>query len=224
MSWVPGWDSVASASWWSSLYFWLSIVALIGLGVFEVASHRYSDRKDELAAAEQKAIQRRHDDEMTRLHLETAKANENAEATRERAAQLEITLEQERAARLRLQRQSADRTIDDEQRAILSRVIAAGPPNIRVFLSLLSDQEAAAFGEQLARALKDAGATIAGIGRGNTIYPPPIGVIVEVSALNAPSMTILRALQEAGIEASSRPTFPEAAMVRLTVGVKPNPK
>jgi hypothetical protein len=58
MGWIPGWDSVASAGWWSGFYFWLGIVALIGLGAFEVASHRYSDRKDELLAAEQEAALR----------------------------------------------------------------------------------------------------------------------------------------------------------------------
>jgi hypothetical protein len=59
------------------------------LGVFEVVSHRYSERKDELAAVEQDSTQRRHDEEMARLHLETAKANE-------RAAELNTALEKER--------------------------------------------------------------------------------------------------------------------------------
>src|ERR1700691_2952839 len=71
MSWIPGWDSVAGAGWWSGFYFWLGIGALIALGVFEVASHRYSDRKDELTAIEQKDTQRRHDDEMTRVQHDT---------------------------------------------------------------------------------------------------------------------------------------------------------
>jgi hypothetical protein len=60
------------------------------LGVFEVISHRYSERKDELAAVEQDSTQRRHDEEMARLHLETAKANE-------RAAELNTTLEKKSA-------------------------------------------------------------------------------------------------------------------------------
>jgi hypothetical protein len=48
----------------------------------EIASHRYSDRKDELAAVEQEAIQRRHDEDMAHVQHDTAQANE-------RAAQLE---------------------------------------------------------------------------------------------------------------------------------------
>lgn len=89
MSWIPGWDSVASAGWWSGVYFWLGIGALIALGAFEVASHRYSDRKDELAAAEQKATQKQHDEEMARLHLETANAQRATEELRQRNLELE---------------------------------------------------------------------------------------------------------------------------------------
>ena len=57
MSAIPGWDSVASSHWWSNFYFWASILALISLGVMEVVSHRYSERKDELAASEQESHQ-----------------------------------------------------------------------------------------------------------------------------------------------------------------------
>lgn len=89
MGWIPGWDSVASTHSWSNFYFGASICALILLGIFEVISHRYSERKEELAAAEQDSTQRRHDEEMARLHLETAKANE-------RAAELNTALEKER--------------------------------------------------------------------------------------------------------------------------------
>lgn len=111
--WIPGWDSIANTSWWSGFYFWASIASLIGLGVAEVASHRYSERKDELASIEQETLQRRHDEEMGRLHLETAKieersaqlereaaqATENAARANERAAELKLALEREIAAR-----------------------------------------------------------------------------------------------------------------------------
>jgi hypothetical protein len=89
MGWIPGWDSIAGTGWWSGFYFWASIACLIGLGIAEVASHRYSGRMEDLTAAEQTKTQRRHDDEMARLQLETAKANE-------RAAELNAALEKER--------------------------------------------------------------------------------------------------------------------------------
>jgi hypothetical protein len=209
---VPA-PEVESAAYWLS---WINVAKITGafLVAIGVAAEFVGDwvakpLEDRISAARE---------------AELAKANENAATARERTAQLEVTLEQERAARIRLQKQSADRHIDDEQQAILSKAIAAGPPNIRVFLTLLSDQEAAAFGEELARALQKAGASIVGVGRGNTIYPPPVGVIVEYNDENKPTITVLKALREAGIETSGKPTFPEVAMVRLIVGVKPNPK
>jgi hypothetical protein len=82
VSWIPGWDSITSAHSWSNIYFWASICSLILLGVFEVFSHRYSERKDELAAVEQSDAQRRHNEEIARLHLETATANERTEQLR----------------------------------------------------------------------------------------------------------------------------------------------
>jgi hypothetical protein len=78
MSWIPGWDSVTGANAGSNFFFWASIGGLILLGICEVVSHRYSERKDYLAAQGQDATQRRHDEEMARLHLETATISERA--------------------------------------------------------------------------------------------------------------------------------------------------
>jgi hypothetical protein len=63
-----GMDSIASAGWWRIL-FWGSIISLIGLGISEVASHRYSERKDELVERQQLVEKKEHDDEIARLHL-----------------------------------------------------------------------------------------------------------------------------------------------------------
>jgi hypothetical protein len=78
MSWIPGWESITGANSWSNFYFWAGIAALLALGVFEVFSHRYTERKDELVTQQQDETQRRHDEEMARLHLETAKISERA--------------------------------------------------------------------------------------------------------------------------------------------------
>jgi hypothetical protein len=86
VSWIPGWGSIAAAGWWSGFFFWASIVSLIGLGISEVASHRYGDRKDELTAEQQRIDKKTHDDEIARLHLETAQANERAAKLQEAAA------------------------------------------------------------------------------------------------------------------------------------------
>ena len=66
-------ESITGANSWSNFYFWAGIAALLALGVFEVFSHRYTERKDELVAQQQDETQRRHDEEMARLHLEQPK-------------------------------------------------------------------------------------------------------------------------------------------------------
>jgi len=107
MSWIPGWESVTGARWWENFYFWASIGALILLGAAEIVSHRYTERKDELAAIEQTSTQRRHDEEMARLHAETeaskaeiAKANASAAEANARAEalRLQLLIEQQRRA------------------------------------------------------------------------------------------------------------------------------
>jgi hypothetical protein len=87
VSWIPGWGSVASTAWWGGFYFWISIGALIALGMAEVASHRYSDRKDELTAIQEEAIQRRHDEDMAAVQHDTAQANERAAKLEKEAAE-----------------------------------------------------------------------------------------------------------------------------------------
>jgi hypothetical protein len=101
MSWIPGWDSIESAGWWSNFYFGAGICALLCLGVFEVISHRYSLRKDELTSQQQDETQRRHDEEIARLHLETAEANAKAES--------------ERLARVKIEERLAPRRLTDPQ-------------------------------------------------------------------------------------------------------------
>jgi len=89
MGWAPGWDSVASAGWWSGFFFWASIISLLLLGVNEVVSHRYSERKDELAAEEQRKEKDRNDLEIARLHNETAIAQRTTEELRRENLELQ---------------------------------------------------------------------------------------------------------------------------------------
>jgi len=82
MSWIPGWDTIGGAGWWSGFFFWASIACLIGLGITEIASHRYSERKDDLSEIEQREIQHRHDEDMARVQHDTAATMERAEELR----------------------------------------------------------------------------------------------------------------------------------------------
>lgn len=105
---------VAAAGWWGGFYFWLSICALIGLGIFEVASHRYSDRKDELAGIEQEAVQHRHDEEMARLRLTTAQIQERAATLEKEAAEARLSLSKLQTPRATLLTNSALDTIAEK--------------------------------------------------------------------------------------------------------------
>ena len=109
---LPGWNSVGSTGWWSAFYFWASIASLMLLGTTEVLSHRYGARKDELAARQQEAADRARQDEIARLGLEAARANESA-------AQARLEAERERLARVQLEEKLAPRTLTTEQRESL---------------------------------------------------------------------------------------------------------
>jgi multidrug efflux pump subunit AcrA (membrane-fusion protein) len=144
MSWVPGWDSIASAHWWENFYFWASIVALILLGVMEVVSHRYTERKDELATAEQSETQRQHDEEIARLHLQAAQ-------TEERAANLE-------RENLEIRAKVAGRRISKEQH---DSIVAALSPQPRTFdIEVMHESEAGLFASDIVKTLTDAHWTV----------------------------------------------------------------
>ena len=165
MNWMPGWDSIQATGWWSGFFFWASIVSLIGLGVAEVASHRFSERYDELRDVQQEAERKHHDEEIAQLHLETARANRDAEAARkqvalaqeetakanERTAELKLALEREIAAR-------QPRTITPEQHAAIVKYLAnANPKGEIIVVWKQFDEEAQKFGEQVLSVLKDSG-------------------------------------------------------------------
>jgi hypothetical protein len=140
VSWIPGWGSIAGTAWWSGFYFWISICALIALGMAEVASHRYSDRKDELTAVEQETIQRHHDEDMARVQHDTATANE-------RAAKLE-------RENLDLRTQIAGRRITPQQHEILVSELSKNPGFFHIQSML--EGESVLYASDLSKTLKDA--------------------------------------------------------------------
>jgi hypothetical protein len=127
MSLIPGWDSIAGTGWWSSFYFWAGIIALLSLGIAEVVSHRYSERKDELVDIEQAATQRQHDEAMARVQHDTAEVHERAARLEKEAAEARAAIAgaNERAAEanqkaqeaiLELAKFKAPRVLTEEQR------------------------------------------------------------------------------------------------------------
>jgi hypothetical protein len=138
---IPGWNSPSSAEWWSSAWFWASIVSLLLLGVCEVISHRYSERKDELTAQQQEATQRKHDTDIAALQLQTAQANE-------RAVKAQLALEQYKA----------HRTISAEQQTEMFTKLKryAGTP---FAFSMLPTPEPIALADRMGAVLAQAGWT-----------------------------------------------------------------
>jgi hypothetical protein len=125
---------------WSSIFFWVGIGALLLLGISEVVSHRYSQRKDELVSEQQSATERRHDEEMARVHLETAQA-------RERQAQAELALEQ-------LRKKLGPRQID--RNAFLAALKDQPRGQVEV-LFIRDDPEAFSLALGISQLLKEAG-------------------------------------------------------------------
>jgi hypothetical protein len=75
---LPGWESLPAVTRYHS---WAEIagVALLGaLVVAEIFAYKYGHRKDAFVEQQQIATNRRHDEEMARLRLETAQANAKA--------------------------------------------------------------------------------------------------------------------------------------------------
>jgi hypothetical protein len=137
---ILGWESVAGASWWSTFWFWDSIVSLLMLGISEVISHRCTERKDLLVEQAQTAEKRQHDEEMARVQRDTAQANERAAELAKEAAIVQWQLEQQR-------QKLAQRRLSPEQRsAIFSEL--AGKLN-QVPLVVQNDPEAQASALQL---------------------------------------------------------------------------
>jgi hypothetical protein len=145
---IPGWDSVAGAGWWATFWFWASIGSLLLLGVSEVISHRYTERKDFLVEQEQTAEKQRHDEEMARVHRDTAQANERAAELAQETVLLQYQLEQERQKR-------AQRLLTDAQKAAM--ISALRGKLSEVMFVTQNDPEARAFADQLMSVFSEAG-------------------------------------------------------------------
>jgi hypothetical protein len=69
---LPGWDSLDAVT---RYHRWAEIIGIVVLALLvaaELASYRYGQRKDDLTTKQQEATDQRHDEEMARLHLQTA--------------------------------------------------------------------------------------------------------------------------------------------------------
>jgi hypothetical protein len=223
---MPGWTSAAGAGLWSNVFFWVGIAALLFLGASEVISHRYTERKDELVAEEQKRTERQHRDEIARLDLETAQANERSAVLEKDAAEL-------KASNLSLEQQIAPRRLKPEDIERLILILRHHPGETIAIESYSLDAEAAAFGEQILRILRaenfpfdDRRMSLSVLGN--------ILLGLRVTGTDAAFASDLRDLfNSSGLSASDQPPSLgtgmtmgnplAAAPVNLFIGVKPVP-
>lgn len=154
MSWIPGWESIQATGWWSGFFFWASIVSLIGLGISEVASHRYSEKRDELLETQQRVEKKQHDDEIALLHLETARANREVAAAQADTAKANKATEELRRENLDLRTKIAGRRITPEQHDRLVSELSKNPGFFH--MQSMTDGESALYAADLFRTLKDA--------------------------------------------------------------------
>lgn len=132
----PGWNSIATTGILSNFFFWVSIGALVLLGVAEVLSHRFGERHDSLLAQQHQTEKYGTDSEIARLHRETAAAN---------------------LARTKLEAQLSDRHLTAFQFEALQSLRGKVSS---VIITSVGRTEAAKFAGEIALALKHAGINV----------------------------------------------------------------
>jgi hypothetical protein len=127
---LPGWDSLTAVTRYHNWAEMAGIIAVAVLVVAEVVQFKYGHRRDDLAAQEQTATNQRHDEEMARLHLETANANA-------KALEAQAELEKYRAPRrLSTERKNEITQRIKEFREIKFAMSAVGPEPIDLAIDL----------------------------------------------------------------------------------------
>ena len=104
---LPGWDPLPAVTRYHNWAEMAGIIAVAVLVVAEIIQFKYGHRRDDLIAQEQTATNQRHDEEMARLHLDTAQSNARAAEATQKAAE----------AQLELAKFKAPRTLSVEQQA-----------------------------------------------------------------------------------------------------------
>jgi cell division protein FtsL len=138
----PGWDSLGTVS---RIHSWTEFSGIILLGLLVIAeaiTWKYSARKDFLTEQQQTAEKRQHDDEIARLHLETAQLTQSAESLK--------------ASNLALESQIQPRRLDNAQITAIGSALAQFAGKKAAVISYSQDGEAAILGMQIMAALTNA--------------------------------------------------------------------
>jgi type IV secretory pathway VirB6-like protein len=122
---LPGWNSIQTTGALAQLFFWISIAALVLVGIAQVLSYRYGEQHDLMANQQHAAQQRAADEHVALLHRKvsvlttkveqarasTADANARAEETEQELAGANDRAQGAQQALLRLK---APRTLSEE--------------------------------------------------------------------------------------------------------------
>ena len=134
-------------------------------------------------------------------NVQAADANERTANIEKHNLELQTTLERERSARLKLEAQIAPRSLATAQREALDKALRSAPKPLTVELTLLGDQEARMYGEQILSILQGAKIQV------NTIEvgikaPPPYNIQITLQTNSAKSLSIKNAFEKANIPAT----------------------
>jgi hypothetical protein len=234
-------EAVARYHRWAEI---IGIVVLALLVVAELVTYRYGQRKDDLTTKQQETTDQRHDEEMARLHLQTATLTADAEKSRAaiaeataRAAEANRIAEEERTARLKLLGEISARHLTDESAKKLIGALRGKVTRLTVVWPI-ADPEALNFAVELTSAFR-----AAGIEATETLLPAPrsgigymTGLIVlhhEELAQQAEGKELVRALSDLNVGPVSEgiaiptnrdvPVMPEVPFPALYVGLKRPP-
>jgi hypothetical protein len=199
MSWWPGWDSIAGSQWWSGAGLWASIAALILLGVFQVVSHRYSERHETLAATQRENTDREYNRQIAELHDRASAAEKQSSSLEKEAAIL-------RAENLRLAVQIEPRRLGPARQTVIQTAMLPFQGKTVRLESYALDVEGAVLGDQIRAAVSAPGVNVDPNLMTNTAADGQVTWGVHVTGTDSGLVsTLVSALRDAGIETFETP-------------------
>jgi hypothetical protein len=232
---LPGWNSAEASGWWSGLYFWAGLVCLLLLGVTEILSHRYAERRsDLLAQAESAAEAQKGAVEAQKDEVEAQRAGE-VDALRRQLADAQSRAASAVSAAIEARKPHGDaalRRLTDHEKETLLFALSPFAGQRVTFKSVLGDAEGKRFIEDFIVTLRRARWSFddkADVSQA-VFDGQPVGVQVTVNAHDAEAGKVppaaaefVRALDKLGVTVGhtlfASPQIP-AGSIELVVGTK----
>ena len=161
--------------WWLKVFQWLSIVAIVISFIAAYCSNIFSDRvtkkmQREIAKSNQMAAE---------SNQMAATANERAEELKGENLKLGIRLEEEKSARLEIQRQLAPRYLSPKERKVIAEAIRPYAGH-EIKVAGIGDPESVLYADQFAMLLETSKWQVEKI-HGALLGPPQYGIFLVKS-------------------------------------------